>query len=157
MLIWGSLKLPLSLRGGGVGWWVCTVIFVSNPTAVLRLCYRLCCVVVGIVTTVISKGGFYLNFCPALTKLALDPHVNFCQSFWSFFRGLWLGDLLASGSGSDILLIQDIEPSNARARLSHDTLRFFSLAEQCHTKKFYPRCFNWDFDAVKSKFVLLIE
>ena len=41
--------------------------------------------------------------------------------------------------------------------MSHATLRFSSLAEQCHTQKFYLRCFNSDFDAVKSKFALLIE
>ena len=64
---------------------------------------------------------------------------------------------LVSGSGSDILLIQDIEPSNSRAGLSHATLRFFSLAEQCHTQNFYLRCFKSDFDAVKSKFCLVIE
>ena len=29
--------------------------------------------------------------------------------------------------------------------------------QQCHTQKFYLRCFNSDFDAVKSKFGLLIE
>ena len=68
-----------------------------------------------------------------------------------------MGDLLASGSGSGKPFIQDIEPSNSRARLSHATLRFFNLAEQCHTKKFYLRCFKSDFDAVKSKFGLLIE
>ena len=32
-----------------------------------------------------------------------------------------------------------------------------SLAEQCHTQKFYLRCFKSDFDAVKSKFGLLTE
>ena len=42
---------------GGGGGWVCTVIFVSNPTAVLRL--RLCCVVVGVVT----KIGLYMFLC----------------------------------------------------------------------------------------------
>ena len=42
-------------------------------------------------------------------------------------------------------------------RLSSPTLRFFSLAEQCHTQKFYLRCFKLDFDAVKSKFGLLIK
>ena len=31
------------------------------------------------------------------------------------------------------------------------------LAEQCHTQKFDLRCFKSDFDAVKSKFGLLIE
>jgi len=33
--------------------------------------------------------------------------------------------------------------------MSHATLRFSSLAEQCHTQKFYLRCFNSDFDAVR--------
>ena len=56
-------------------------------------------------------------------------------------------------SGSGIPLIQDIEPSNSRDRLSHATLRFFSLAMQCHTQNFYLKCFNSDFDAVKSKLV----
>ena len=37
------------------------------------------------------------------------------------------------------------------------TLRLFSLAEQCHTQNIYFRCFRSDFDAVKSKFGLLIE
>ena len=43
-------------------------------------------------------------------------------------------------------------PDNSLAWLSSPTLRFFSLAEQCHTQKSYLRCFNSDFDAVKSKF-----
>ena len=75
----------------------------------------------------------------------------------SNFLGASLDKALVYGSGSDIPLIQDIEPSNSRARLSHDTLRFFSLAEQCHTQNFYLRCFKSDFDAAKSKFDLLIE
>ena len=53
---------------------------------------------------------------------------------------------LVSGSGSGIPLIKDIEPSNSRDWLSHATLRFFSLAEQCHNEKFYLRCFHSDFD-----------
>ena len=64
---------------------------------------------------------------------------------------------IPSGSGSDIPHIQDIEPSNARARLDHATLRFFSLAEQCHTQNFYLSCFKSDFNDIKSKFGLLIE
>ena len=44
-----------------------------------------------------------------------------------------------------------------RAWLTSATLRFFSLAEQCHTQKFNLRCFKSDFDAVKSKFGLLNE
>ena len=42
-------------------------------------------------------------------------------------------------------------------KISNVTLRPFSLAEQCHTQSFYLRCFKSDFDAVKSKFGLLIE
>ena len=64
---------------------------------------------------------------------------------------------LVSGSGSGIPLIKDIESSNSRARLSHATLRFFSLAEQCLTQNFYFRCFKSNFYAVKSKFSLLID
>ena len=60
-------------------------------------------------------------------------------------------------SGSGIPLIQDIEPSNSRDPLSHAALRSFSLAERCHTQNFYLGCFNSDFDAVKSKFGLLIK
>ena len=41
--------------------------------------------------------------------------------------------------------------------LSIATLRLFSLAEQRQTQNFYLRCFKSDFDAVKSKFDLLIE
>ena len=43
--------------------------------------------------------------------------------------------------------------------MTNGIIRFFSLAEQCHTQKFYLRCFNSDFnfDAVKSKFGLLLE
>ena len=64
---------------------------------------------------------------------------------------------MVSGNGSGKPLIQDIEPSNSRDRVNHATLRFLSLAEQCQTQNFYLRCFNSDFDAVKSKFGLLIE
>ena len=69
-----------------------------------------------------------------------------------------MANALVSGSGSGIpLIIQDIETSNSRDRLSHATLRFFSLAEQCQTQNFYLKCFKSDFDAIKSKFDLLIE
>ena len=50
---------------------------------------------------------------------------SFCHSV-SNFLGIQLASALVSGSGSDIPLTQDIEPSNSRARLSHTTLRFFS-------------------------------
>ena len=42
-------------------------------------------------------------------------------------------------------------------KMSSATLKLFSLAEQCHTQNFYLWCFKSDFDAVKSKFGLLIE
>ena len=84
-------------------------------------------------------------------------YLSFFFHSVSNFLGASLDKALVSGSGSDIPLIQDIEPSNSRARLSHPTLRFFSLADQCHTQNFYLRSFKSDFDAVKSKFDLLIE
>ena len=101
-------------------------------------------------------------FCPVVSTGPTYQKVYVCMyvcalHFQSFFQGFWLGDLLASGSDSDILLIQDIELGNAGAWLSHATLRMFSLAVQCHNKIFYLRCFKSDFDAVKSKFGLLIE
>merc|ERR1711954_135156 len=68
-----------------------------------------------------------------------------------------MGTIFIKALVSDILLIQDNVLSNAGAWLSNNTLRFSSSAEQCHTQKFYLRCFNLDFDAVKSKFGLLIE
>ena len=95
-----------------------------------------------------------LLFCPALTKLALDLHVNFCVCvcvcvcmyvFRSFFE--------ASGSGSGTPLIQLGVLSLAEQ--SHTQI--FSLAEQCHTKNFYLMCFKSNFDAVKNKFGILIE
>ena len=58
----------------------------------------------------------------------------------SNFLGASLDKALVSGRGSDIPLIQDIEPSNTRAWLSYATLRFSSLTEHCHTQIFYLRC-----------------
>ena len=64
MFILGSYSLMLSLCGGVR---VCKVIFVSNPTAVLRL--RLCCVVVGVVTIFLLEGpGLTTNYVKALDK-----------------------------------------------------------------------------------------
>ena len=40
--------------------------------------------------------------------------------------------------------------------MTNGIIRIFSLAEQCHTQTFYLRCFKLDFDAVKTKFGLLI-
>ena len=57
---------------------------------------------------------FISFFCPALKKLALDLHANFCLfhclsvclCFRSFFQGVELDDILASDSGSGNLLIR---------------------------------------------------
>ena len=56
-----------------------------------------------------------------------------------------------------IPVVSYIIASNAVAWLYNAILRFFGLAEQCHTRNFYPRCFKSYFDAVKSKFGLLID
>ena len=79
--------------------------------------------------------------------------------FLFFFHSVsnFLGASLVKDLASGIPLIQDIEPSNSRDQLSHATLRFFSLAEQCHAQNFYLRCVKLDFDDVKSKLGLLIE
>ena len=66
-------------------------------------------------------------------------------------------ELLAFSSGSGLLLLGDIVTSTVGAWLCNATLRLVSLAEQCHTQNFYRRCFQSDFDAVKSKFGILIE
>ena len=81
-----------------------------------------------------------------------------CQFLWVCLSGLffkasnwiiyWLLTVVQATYLSDKVF---------RAWLSSATLRFFSLAEQCHTQKFYLRCFKSDFDAVKSKFGLLNE
>ena len=103
-------------------------------------------------------------FCPGPTSrnsVCLSVFFFFCFSVFfhsvSNFLGFQLVKTLASGSVSDIPLIQDLGPSNSRAWLSRATLSFFSLAEQCHTQKFYLRCFKSDLDAVKSKFGVLIK
>ena len=53
--------------------------------------------------------------------------------------------------------LEEVNVSAAEENKASATLRPFSLAEQCHTQKFYLRCFNSDFDAVKTKFGLLLE
>ena len=76
------------------------------------------------VPTELQMLAVVLAFCPALTKLALDLHVNFCLSFrlsGLFVLGFWLGDLLTSGSGIGNPVIQ---------------LGVLSLAEQSHTQIF---------------------
>ena len=64
-----------------------------------------------------------------------------------------MGDLLASGSGSGRPLIK----LGVLSLAEQCHTQIFSLAEQCHTQNFYVRCFKSDFDAVKSKFGLLIK
>ena len=91
-----------------------------------------------------------------MAKFFVFFYLFFCHSV-SNFLGIQLANALVSGCGSNTPLIQEFGPSNSRARLRHATRRFFSGAEQCHTQKFYLRCFKLDFDAVKSKFGLLIE
>ena len=85
MLIWGSWRLLLSLCVcvcGGGGGRVCTVLFVSNPTTVLRLCF----VVVGVVTgpPTSAKSPSLILFFEAF------PYVFF--NFWvedPFMLGPW--------------------------------------------------------------------
>ena len=78
MLIWGSWRLQLSFSGGGV---VCAVIFVSNPTTLLRLC----CVVVGVVTR-----NFYMQMWFPHTE-APSRKKN-CKNFenWQSYCNFWL-------------------------------------------------------------------
>ena len=72
-------------------------------------------------------------------------HAALYRDFLDLVLPFWIHDF------------QDIVISNAGAWLSDATLRFSSLAEQYHTQKNYLRCFYSDFDAVKSKFGLLLE
>ena len=121
-----------------------------------------------------NSQNFIFSMCPKQTDLILiflsstyivSPgptsrkfiYLSFFLHSVSNFLGASLYKALVSGSGPDIQLSQDIEPSNSRAHLSHATLRIFSLAEHCHTQNFYLRCFKSHFDAVKSKFGQLIE
>ena len=80
-----------------------------------------------------------------------------CLCVTKIYGGIQSANTLVSGSGPDIPLIQDIKPSNSRARLSHATLRFVSLAKQSDPQNFYRWYFKSDFDAVKTNFDLLIE
>ena len=53
------------------------------------------------------------------------------------FTMISLVEALVLGIGPGIPLSQDIITINGGAWLSNATLRFFSLAEQCHTHKFF--------------------
>ena len=79
-----------------------------------------------------------LFWCPTLTKLALDLHVNFRMSmcvsvcilyFRSLFQGFWLGVLFTSGRGSGNPLIQ---------------LGLLSWAEHCYTQVYEDDLKNED-------------
>merc|ERR1711875_35564 len=82
--------------------------------------------------------SFFLSFCIQFSRLLIGYGPGFWQWFWH-------------------TAFQDIVTSNAGAWLSSATLRFSSLAEQCHTQKIYLRCFKSDFDVVKGKFSLHIK
>ena len=77
-----------------------------------------------------------IHIFPPLTKISVPPFYIFLSSankrwvcvFRSFVQGLLLVEILASGSGFGIPLLQDIVTRNARAWLSNATLRFLNLA-----------------------------
>ena len=91
-----------------------------------------------------SANWVHLYFCPALSTYVVSPEPTCRHSFFVFFfchsvsnfLGLRLANALDSGSGSEIPLIQDIEPSNSRARLSHATLRFLAWLRSATLKIF---------------------
>ena len=85
--------------------------------------------------------------------LPLGKEKKFSSS-WSISSLLFIRkDLLSSASVLTYRLFRTLNPVMQELA----TLRFLSLAEQCHTQHFYLWCFKSDFDAVKSKFGLLIE
>ena len=81
------------------------------------------------------------DFCPAQV-VSHGPKSQKC--FWilgflhsvSNLLGFELVKVQVSGIGSGVQLIQVIVTSNAGAWLSNATLKFFSLAEPCHTQIF---------------------
>ena len=82
---------------------------------------------------------------------------------WRLHKTIEVRERLASGEVSLTILMSTIVGEYRRVfynypgtKLNTATLRLFDLAEQCHTQKFYLRCFKSDFDAVKSKFGVLI-
>ena len=64
-------------------------------------------------------------------QLYKRPRVSVCVSVPNFYY-----DRIFFGSGSGVPLSQDVVTSNGGAWLSNATLRFFSLAEQCHIHEF---------------------
>ena len=64
-----------------------------NNLAISPSCNEICLMATILISTILwVKKVTILVFCPALTKLALDLHVNFClcvfPSFQSFFQGV---------------------------------------------------------------------
>ena len=69
-----------------MGWGrIYTVIFMSNPTTVLRLCYGLCCFVVGVVT---KQYEIMVIF------------INILASFWS---GIDLSRVITTGRSLELI------------------------------------------------------
>ena len=112
-----------------------------------------------------SKQDFVKSyFCPVhIYVVSPGPTSRKFFVFFSFilypiFLAILLVKALVFGSGSGIPLNQDIEPSKLRAQLSHATLRFLDWLSSATLKIFISGVSsNSDFDAVKSKFGLLIE
>ena len=72
-------------------------------------------------------------------QLYKRPHAYVCLSVClsQIFTMISLIEAVVFGIGSGVPLSQDIVTSNGGAWLSNATLRFFSLAEQCHTHEFF--------------------
>ena len=98
-----------------------------------------------------SRNSFFLSFF-------LSVFLFFCFSVFFHSVSNFLGASLVKDLASGIPLIQDIEPSNSRDRLSHATLRFLDWLSSATLKIFISGVSsNSDFDAVESKFGLLVE
>ena len=99
-----------------------------------------------------SRNSFFLSvFVQRLRSKPWTYKSKFILSFFlsvfshsvSDFLGFRLVKALVSGSGSDIPLIQNIEPSNVRARLSHATLHFLAWLSSAKLKIFILCVSNW--------------
>ena len=72
-------------------------------------------------------------------QLYKRPRVFVCLSVCvsQFFTMITLVETLFFGSGSGVPLSQNIVTSNGGIWLTNATLRFLSLAKQCHTHDFF--------------------